>query len=65
MDKVLIDIRGYCDSVKKCFKNKDIISLKELLSAFEDLIFDNEELNGKIRKLENKDFEEYDNYDEY
>ena len=62
MNRVLINIKDYRDSFKAYFDNKDLISIDELLSEVEDLIFDNESLQEKISDLENKEYIESDEY---
>lgn len=50
MEEILIDIRREHISIKKYFKNKDLVSIKELLDAIEDLILEVDNLEEKIEK---------------
>lgn len=62
MENIMIDIRGY-GFLEKRFKNKDIITLEELLSDYEDLTLDVERLEEEIRDLKNTSEEdEYNSY---
>lgn len=53
------DIRDWNSWIKNRHTNKDLITIKELLDDYENLIMENEELEDKIKELE-KDIE--DNY---
>ena len=53
------DIREWNSWIKDRHTNKDLITIKELLDDYENLIMENEELEDKIKELE-KDIE--DNY---
>lgn len=61
MNEVLINIKGWNTGVNERFKNKDLITLEELLDDYEDLISDyknlEEELNDMKTYKEN-DFDE-------
>ena len=59
MEKLLVDIREESKQIKRIFKNKDLISIKDLLSKIEELDDDKENLEDKIKDME-KDIE--DNY---
>ena len=59
MEKILVDIREESKQIKRIFENKDLISIKDLLSKIEELDDDKEYLEDKIRDME-QDIE--DNY---
>ena len=64
MENIMINIKalGYA-FLESEFKHKDIISLEELLSAYEDRVFDVERLEEEIRCLKNTTEEdEYNSY---
>lgn len=59
MEKLLVDIREESKQIKRIFKNKDLISINDLLSKIEELDDDKEYLEDKIKDME-QDIE--DNY---
>lgn len=59
MEKLLVDIREESKQIKRIFKNKDLISIKDLLSKIEELDDDKEYLEDRIKDME-QDIE--DNY---
>lgn len=59
MEKILVDIREESEQIKRIFENKDLISIKDLLSKIEELDDDKEYLEDKIKDME-QDIE--DNY---
>lgn len=59
MKKILIDIREENTKIKDYFKNKDLVSVEELLNAVDDLICERDNLEEKVEDME-KDIE--DNY---
>lgn len=59
MEKLLVDIREESKQIKRIFENKDLISIKDLLSKIEELDDDKEYLEDKIKDME-QDIE--DNY---
>ena len=59
MEKILVDIREESKQIKRIFENKDLISIKDLLSKIEELDDDKEYLEDKIKDME-QDIE--DNY---
>ena len=61
MNELLLDIRNQNEWVKERFKNKDIITLEELLGDYQDLISEVEHLEEKIKDME-QDIEE--NYEQ-
>lgn len=61
MKKILVDIREENESIRDYFKNKDLVSVEELLNAIDDLIY---ERNNLEEKLEDKK-EEPDPYKEW
>ena len=54
MEQVLIDIRKESHWIKSKFKNKDFITLKDLMDTLENLICDNDTLEEEKKDLENK-----------
>lgn len=63
MKELKIDLREMNRWFKERFPNKDLITFQELLSDYEELIFDKERLEEEIKKLENK--EDFDSSQEY
>lgn len=59
MKKILVDIREESEQIKRIFKNKDLISIEDLLLKIEELDDDKEYLEDKIKDME-QDIE--DNY---
>ena len=60
MEEIKIDIREWNRWLKDQFYNKDLITFDELISKFEDIVLENEDLKEQIKDLENKD-----DYDEH
>ena len=61
MNEVFIEVKGM--TLQKRFKNKDIITLEELISDYEDLIFDVERLEEELEDMKNTTEEdEYNSY---
>ena len=60
MEEIKIDIREWNRWLKDQFNNKDLITFEELISKFEDIVLENEDLKEQIKDLENKD-----DYDEH
>ena len=60
MEEIKIDIREWNRWLKDQFNNKDLITFEELISNFEDIVLENEDLKEQIKDLENKD-----DYDEH
>lgn len=50
---IKFDIREWNEWIKRRYPNKDMISLSDLLSDYEDAILEIEELEDKIKSLEN------------
>ena len=61
MKKILVDIREENEIIRDYFKNKDLVSVDDLLNAIDDLIY---ERNNLEEKLEDKK-EEPDYYKEW
>lgn len=59
MKKILVDIREENESIRDYFKNKDLVSVDDLLNAIDDLICERDNLEEKVEDME-KDIE--DNY---
>ena len=59
MKKILVDIREENESIRDYFKNKDLVSVNDLLNAIDDLIYERDNLEDKIKDME-QDIE--DNY---
>lgn len=49
MEEVLVNLSG--DTLEDYF-NKNLVSIEELLNAMDDLIYDKEELENKIKDME-------------
>ena len=68
MEKVYIKIK---DTIfEELFKNKDIVSIEEVLTELENLMYENKSLEDKIGELENDiennyELKPYDPYDFY
>ena len=60
MEEIKIDIREWNRWLKDQFYKKDLITFEELISKFEDIVLENEDLKEQIKDLENKD-----DYDEH
>ena len=61
MNEVFIEVKGQI--LQRRFKNKDIITLEELISDYEDLIFDVERLEEELEDIRNTTEEdEYNSY---
>lgn len=59
MQKLKIDLREMNRWFQERFPKKDLITFDELLSDYEELIFDKERLEKEIEELKNKeDFDE-------
>ena len=52
MDRVYINMKEENDWIKKYFKNKDLVSVEDLLSCIEDLDSEIYELKEKLREKE-------------
>lgn len=60
MEEIKIDIREWNRWLKDQFYKKDLITFEELISKFEDIVLENEDLKEQIKDLENND-----DYDEH
>lgn len=62
MENIMIDIREYT-WLEKIFKNKDYITLEELLDKVDNLYYENENLKEEIEDMKNTTEEdEYNSY---
>lgn len=52
MENILVDIREESKQIKRIFENKDLISIKDLLSKIEELDDDKEYLEDRIKDME-------------
>lgn len=59
MKEVYINIKNENDEISDLFKDKDLVSIDDLLWKIEDLLWEKEELERQLRDLE-QDIE--DNY---
>lgn len=59
MEKILIDIREESEQIKRIFKNKDLVSIDDLLNKIVELDDDKEYLEDKIREIEIDDEPDY------
>lgn len=67
MEKIMINIKGWNLKINERFKDKDLISLQDLLDDYEDLIDENEDLQEELNDLKTfkeEDFDE-DRADDY
>lgn len=62
MNEVFIDMRKQNRWVQKYFKNKDLVSVEELISCIEDLDSEIDTLNEQLREATKTDEERYDEY---
>lgn len=60
MKNIAINIKKI-KGLKDFYKNKNFISLLEIISDFQELIWENEDLKNKIKELENKDINDGSN----
>jgi hypothetical protein len=44
MEKILVDIREEDDEIKDYFKNKDLVSVDDMLNAIADLLYEKHKL---------------------
>ena len=51
MDELFIDLRKQDETIAERFSDKDIITLEELLSDYEDLIYENAQLQEELDTL--------------
>lgn len=62
MGNVLIDIREN-NFLKGQFKDKDFVSLEDIISKYEDKVYDVERLEEELQDIRNSnEAEEYNNY---
>lgn len=52
MEKILVDIREENESIRDYFKNKDLVSVDDLLNAIDDLICERDNLEEKLEDKE-------------
>jgi len=52
MDKIMVDIREENEMIREVFKNKDLVSIDEMLNAIDDLKYQIENLEEKVEDLE-------------
>ena len=52
MEKILVDIREENESIRDYFKNKDLVSVDDLLNAIDDLICEKDNLEEKLEDQE-------------
>lgn len=65
MNEVLINIKGWNTGVNERFKNKDLITLEELLDDYEDLISDYKNLEEELNDIKTyKEDTEEDRYED-
>lgn len=60
-----IDIRNESDTIKKYFKDKDLVRTDELISAIEELIWEVDRLNESIEDREQYYKDNYRKIDEH
>lgn len=52
MVEILVDIRKENESIRDYFKNKDIVSVDDLLDAIDDLLYERDNLEEKTEDME-------------
>lgn len=57
MKQILVDIRNENDYFKKEFRNQDMVTLYDLINKFDEIIYEKNQLQDKVLKLENPDIE--------
>lgn len=60
-----IDIRNESDTIKKYFKDKDLVRTDELISAIEELVWEVDRLNESIEDKEQYYKDNYRKIDDY
>lgn len=70
MDMIKIDIREESEQIRRIFKNKDLVSVEELLATIEEQDDEISHLEDKYKDLENDMIENYTHkpfnpYEEY
>lgn len=60
MNEVLINIKGWNTGVNERFKNKDLITLEELLNDYEDLISDYKNLEEELNDMKTYKEDDFD-----
>lgn len=60
-----IDIRNESDTIKKYFKDKDLVRTDELISAIEELVWEVDRLNESIEDREQYYKDNYRKIDDY
>lgn len=68
MEEVYIKVKN--TNFEELFKNKDLVSIEEVLTELENLMYENKHLEDKIDELENDiennyELKQYDPYDFY
>lgn len=62
MEEIMINIKGWNLKINERFKDKDLISLQDLIDDYENLIDEKEDLQNELDDL--KSFKEDDYYNE-
>lgn len=62
MDEIYIKATDVNEWISKYFKNKDLISVGDLIGCIEDLDSEIERLNDKIKDLKQEEFDPYSEY---
>ena len=62
MDNIYIKTNELNEWISKYFKNKDLISIGDLIGCIEDLDSEVERLNDEIKDLQAEDFNPYSEY---
>ena len=70
MKEIMIKLTNQNDTIRNQFKNKDIVSIEDLLDAIENLVYDVERLEEEKKELEEDRNDNYvprfrDKYEEY
>lgn len=64
MEEIMINIKGWNSILNKKYKDKDLISLEDLIADYENALGEIEELEDKIKELQNPEEYEEDRYED-
>jgi hypothetical protein len=64
MEEIMINIKGWNSILNKKYKDKDLISLEDLIADYENALGEIEELEDKIEELQNPEEYEEDRYED-
>lgn len=64
MEEIMINIKEWNSILNKKYKDKDLISLEDLIADYENALGEIEELEDKIKELQNPEEYEEDRYED-